>query len=364
MSSQTIERKDHHLDLCARAPIEAAAPGTLFDEVTLIHEALPELSAGDLDTSSSFLGTRLSAPIMFTAITGGTARGQALNLALARQAERRGLAIGLGSQRAMAERVEAEETFRVRGMAPNALVVGNVGLWQARALGVDGVRHLADRIGADAMAVHLNVAQELIQPEGDRDFSGGLKVIGALARAFGDRLLVKETGCGISSATARRLVEAGVRTIDVAGQGGTSWIKVEALRAASADARETQALGELFAGWGIPTAPAVAALARDLGDRASIVASGGVRDGLMAAKALALGADVVGLALPLLRAWDVGGEDAIDACLEELLAGLRMTMILTGARTVGDLRRVPRIESRAFERWVDGLRLGARGSAG
>ncbi len=364
MSSQTIERKDHHLDLCASSPVEVVRPGALFDEVSLIHEALPEMSAADVDLGCEFLGRRLRCPLMFTAITGGTARGKALNLALARQAQKRGMAIGVGSQRAMAERVEVEDTFQLREVAPDALIVGNIGLWQARSLGVDGVRRLADRIGADAMAIHLNVAQELVQPEGDRDFGGGLKVIGALAAAFGDRLLVKETGCGISPATARRLVEVGVRAIDVAGLGGTSWIKVEHLRAGGTESEPgcfgTSTTGELFAEWGIPTAPAIAALARSLGGRARLLASGGIRDGLMAAKALALGADVVGLALPLLRAWVAGGEEkggqeALDRALDAFVAGLVAAMVLTGSRSVRALRNVPWVGGPNFDRWVGRL---------
>ena len=321
--------------------------------MTLVHEALPDCSEPDLDTRREFLGRTLRCPLMFTAITGGTARGREFNLALARAAERHGLAIGLGSQRAMAERPEVAASFQLRDAAPNAAIVGNIGLWQARALGVDGVRRLADAIGADAIAVHLNVAQELIQPEGDRDFSGGLAAIEALARGLGARLVVKETGCGISPSTARRLVEAGVETIDLAGLGGTSWIKVEALRAPGC--RRTQHLGELFAGWGIPTAPGIAALAEALGNRATLIASGGLRDGLAIAKAIALGADVAGVALPLLKAFEAGGAAALDACVDELIAGLRLAMVLTGARTLAALRAVPRIEGEAFARWRAGL---------
>lgn len=366
MSSQTIERKDHHLDLCAREPIEADAPGPLFDQMTLIHEALPELSLAELDMGCDFLGHRLRCPLMFTAITGGTARGRELNLALARQAEQRGLAIGVGSQRAMVERPEVDDSFQLRAVAPSIPIVGNIGLWQARTMGVDGVCRLADQIEADAIAIHLNVAQELIQPEGDRDFSEGLKAIGDLARALGPRLIVKETGCGISPSTAERLLEAGVQAMDVAGRGGTSWVKVEALRARTSGSLSQQvpALGDLFADWGIPTAPAVAALAQTVEGRALLIASGGVRDGLMAAKALALGADVVGLALPLLRAWDAGGEAALDGCVEEIVAGLRLSMVLTGARTARDLRRVPRIQSQTFERWLEGLRQTRRTAVG
>ncbi|MDR0965170.1 MAG: type 2 isopentenyl-diphosphate Delta-isomerase [Myxococcales bacterium] len=360
MSSQTIQRKDHHLDLCAREPIEADAPGALFDHVTLLHEAVPDLSESQLDLRRDFLGRRLGCPLMFTAITGGTERGRLFNLALARQAELRGVAIGVGSQRAMLDHAELAASFELRAVAPSVPIVGNLGLWQARTLGVDGVRRLIDRIEADALAIHLNVAQELVQPEGDRDFSEGLRTIEALARALGARLVVKETGCGISPATAKRLIEAGVRTLDIAGMGGTSWIKVEALRAEPGTPAfdRTQSLGALFANWGIPTAPAIAALAETLdapSRTTTLIASGGIRDGLAMAKALALGADVVGIALPLLKTWQAGGERALDGCVETLLMGLRASMVLTGAPSLDALRRVPRVCSETFERWVRGL---------
>lgn len=354
MSGKTIARKDHHLDVCAWEDVEAASSGgPLFDDVALVHEALPDISPADLELSMEFLGRRLSLPLMVTAITGGTERGKAFNQALARQASARGIAIGLGSQRAMDEHPEAAPTFQVKEVAPDAVVVGNIGLWQARAMGVDRVKELARRVGADAMAVHLNVAQELVQPEGDRDFGGGLSTIASLAEGLEGRLLVKETGCGISPATARRLVEAGVRAIDVSGMGGTSWVKVEGLR--SATGSRSRRIADEFAGWGIPTAPCVAAVRSSVGGDVTLVASGGVRSGLSASKALALGADVAGIALPCLKAWERGGEEALSECLDGYVQGLRMAMTLCGARSVSELRRKPLVEGSAFRRWKEAL---------
>jgi isopentenyl-diphosphate delta-isomerase len=351
MSDETTRRKDAHLDLCARGEVEPRGGGTLFDEVQLVHGCLPELAESQLDTSTSFLGKRLRFPLLITGMTGGTERGRAINLGLARVAEALGIGFAVGSQRAMAEQPETAASFRVREVAPRTVVLGNLGLAQASQLGVDGVRRLTDAIDADAVAIHLNAAQELIQPEGERGFDGGLRIIAALAEALGERLLIKETGCGIGPSAARRLVEAGVRHLDVSGAGGTSWVRVEALRASG----RTQRLGERFADWGIPTAPCVHAAARAVGGRATINASGGVRDGLMAAKALALGADLVGLALPVLRAWESGGEEGARAFLEEVIGGLKLAMVLTGSRTPLELRGKPAVLGARFRAWSETL---------
>ena len=351
MLDQTTRRKDSHLDLCAKGEVEPAGSDALFDDVHLIHESLPELCEADLDLSCSFLGKRLRLPLLITAMTGGTERGRELNLGLARLADELGIGFGVGSQRAMLERPETASSYQVRSVAPRVALVGNLGLWQARELGTEAVGRLMDAIEADGLAVHLNVAQELVQPEGDRDFRGGLETIARLAAALGDRLVIKETGCGLSPSVAQRLVDAGVRNLDVSGVGGTSWLQVEALRSTGIE----RARGELFAGWGIPTAVSVSSVAKRVGGRATIIASGGIRDGLRAAKALALGASLVGVALPVLRAWESGGEAAARAWLEELARGLRLAMALTGARTVAELRRRPLVTSERFRSWTSAL---------
>ncbi|WP_147093185.1 alpha-hydroxy-acid oxidizing protein, partial [Myxococcus virescens] len=218
-------------------------------------------------------------------------------------------------------------------------------------LGVEGTRRLVDGIGADGLALHLNAGQELTQPEGDRDFQGGYRVVELLVKAFGDRLLVKETGCGIGPDVARRLVDLGVRNIDVSGLGGTSWVRVEQLRASRVQAQ----LGAEFSAWGIPTAAALASVRRAVGPDVHLVASGGLRTGLDAAKVLALGANLAGVALPLFRAQQAGGVEAAEAALEVILASLRQALVLTGSRSCAELRQRPRVVTGELKDWFAAL---------
>jgi isopentenyl-diphosphate delta-isomerase len=349
MSHDIEQRKDHHLDLCLHEPVERQGVSTLFEHVHLIHDSLPELAFDGLQLQTKILGKTLSAPLLVVGMTGGTSRAGAINRDLAYVAEKHGVALGVGSQRAMYKRPESADTFRVRDVAPNVLLFGNIGAQQIDEIGVNGVRELIDRIGADGIFVHLNPAQELIQPEGDRTFIGCVDAIRRLADALGTRVWVKETGCGISRSVAQRLVAAGVGGIDVSGAGGTSWTKVEALRAQGMQA----SLGEEFAAWGIPTAAAVASLS-DIG--VPVVASGGVRSGSDIAKALALGASLGGMALPYLKAHERTGREGVDEALRGVAAGLRTAMLLTGSRDVDALRRKPRVLTGELPRWIATLR--------
>jgi isopentenyl-diphosphate delta-isomerase len=347
----TAKRKDAHLDLCATGDVEPAENSTLLECVRLVHCAMPEIAVEDVDLSTDFLGKRLQAPLLVTGMTGGTDRAREVNRDLAMLAERHGLAFGVGSQRAMLESPERAASYQVRDVAPTMVLVGNIGLYQAVQMGTDAVRRLADAIGADAMALHLNAGQELTQPEGDRDFRGGYKVVEGLVQAFGERLLVKETGCGIGPEVARRLKELGVRNIDVSGLGGTSWVRVEQLRASGMLAQ----LGAEFSGWGIPTAAATVTVRRAVGPDVRLVASGGVRTGLEVAKVLALGADLAGMALPLFRAQQAGGLDGADKALQVILAGLRQVFVLTGSRSCAELRRRPVVVTGELKDWLAAL---------
>ena len=351
LAAETAKRKDAHLDLCANGDVVPAENTTLLECVRLVHCAMPELAVDEVDLSTEFLGKRLRYPLLITGMTGGTERAGVVNRDLATLAERHGLAFGVGSQRAMAEHDELAETFQVRQVAPTVPLLGNIGLYQAVGLGVDGVRKLADAIGADGMALHLNAGQELTQPEGDRDFRGGYKVVEGLVRAFGARLLVKETGCGIGPEVARRLVELGVRNLDVSGLGGTSWVRVEQLRATGVQAR----VGAEFSSWGIPTAAAIASVRRSVGPDVRLVASGGLRTGLDAAKVLTLGADVAGMALPLFRAQQEGGIQGAERALNVILASLKQALVLTGSRSCGELRQKPRIILGELKDWLSAL---------
>lgn len=348
----TSRRKDAHLDLCATdevAPIENA---TLFEQMFLVHCALPELSAEELELTTPLFGKRLKAPLLVTGMTGGSERAMQVNRDLATVAEAFGVAFGVGSQRAMAERPELTRTFSVRDVAPSTVIIGNIGAVQAVRLGVDGVQRLLDGIDADAMAIHLNPGQELTQPEGDRDFRGGVATIGALVKRLGaERVLVKETGCGLSPEVARRLVDVGVRHLDVSGLGGTSWVRVEQLRAEGV-ARE---VGAQFSGWGIPTAAAVGAVRKAVGPGVTVFATGGLRTGLDVAKALALGADLGGMALPLFRAQQTGGVDGAREAMETILTALKQALVLTGCRTPQALKDRPRVITGALKDWLAAL---------
>jgi isopentenyl-diphosphate delta-isomerase len=347
----TARRKDAHLDLCATGDVEPTGNSTLLECVRLVHCAMPEMAVEDVDLTTPFLGKRLRYPLLITGMTGGTERAGAVNRDMALLAERHGLAFGVGSQRAMAEDASRAASFQVRQVAPTVALLGNIGLYQAVRLGVDGARRLVDAIGADGLALHLNAGQELTQPEGDRDFRGGYRVVEALVRAFGDRLLVKETGCGISPDVARRLAELGVRNLDVSGLGGTSWVRVEQLRASGMQAE----LGAEFSSWGIPTAAAIATVRRAVGPDVRLVASGGIRTGLEVAKVLALGADLGGMALPLFRAQQTGGLAGAEAALEVILAGLRQALVLTGSRSCAELRQRPRVVTGELKDWLAAL---------
>jgi isopentenyl-diphosphate delta-isomerase len=272
-------------------------------------------------------------------MTGGHAEAGPINARLAAAAERFGLGIGVGSQRAALEEPGLAASYRVvRDAAPTAFVVANLGAVQLREHGRDWADRAVEQLGADALAVHLNFLQEAIQPEGDRDARGCLAAIEALCEGAPYPVIVKETGNGISGEVARRLYGAGVAAIDTGGLGGTSWAVIEAIRAREAggpgDAR-LQAVGAAFRDWGVPTVASLIETARCGGP---VIATGGVRTGLDVAKAVALGADLAGMALPLLGP-ATDGQDALDAVIERVIDELRVTMFLTGSPDVPALRR-------------------------
>ncbi len=328
---EIAERKQAHLDLCLREDVEASAKTTLLEQVELVHEALPDLNLNDVDTSTPWLGKKLAAPLVITGMTGGTRAAFKVNRDLARVAEEAGIAFGVGSQRAMQSRPKSEWTYQIREYAPSTVVLANIGIGQAQEMEVEQFQELIDALGADALCLHLNVAQELIQPEGDRSFAEGTKVFRRLSRKLGTPVVAKETGCGMSRRTAERLYAAGVRHVDVSGAGGTSWVRIEALRAP-----ETDRLGTLYRDWGVPTA---ASLVQLDGLRLYRIASGGIRSGLDVARALALGANLAGAALPVYQAYQEGGLDGARNFVTELVRELRVAMLLTGSRSIAEMRR-------------------------
>jgi isopentenyl-diphosphate Delta-isomerase len=348
VTSGSEQRKRDHLALCASGEVAFKEKTALFEQVHLVHRALPEIAVDDIDLCAAFAGVELRAPLWIGAMTGGAAGTAALNSELARLANELGIGLCLGSMRPMLDTPSRAKDFEVRAAAGDALVLGNIGATAIREHGAAKILGALERIGANGVGVHLNPMMELIQPGGDRDFRGALDGIASLVEAAGDRfaVFVKETGCGLSWQDGEALKRIGVRCVEIAGAGGTSWVGVETLRAKGRDAR----LGRLFWDWGVPTAVSTAWMV-DLG--METVASGGVRTGLDAAKALALGASLVGVAAPLVQARAAGGVDAMRELLEEIIAGLRYAMLGCGAADVPSLRRVPRVLGQELATWIE-----------
>lgn len=340
------QRKKDHLALCAGDNVNFREKTSLFEQVELVHNALPELHADAVDSRVELLGKTLNAPIVVAAMTGGTDEAAQINQDLARAADSLGLGFGLGSQRAMFVRPHTAWTFKVREQAPNVLLLGNLGVVQARQMTTEQITTLCRETGSDALCIHLNPAMEIVQPGGDRDFSGGLDTIKRLVEELPIPIVVKETGCGLSRGVASLVRACGVKHVDVSGSGGTSWVAVEAHRAV--DPTERELADELW-DWGIPTA---ASLVQLQGLGLQVVATGGLRSGTDVAKAVALGAVAGGLAAPILKAHRAGGYEGAYAFLQRLIHTVRSIMLLTGSRTIADLQRAPRILGPALARWM------------
>jgi isopentenyl-diphosphate delta-isomerase len=344
-------RKADHLRICSEMDVEFRR-STWLEHVELVHAALAEASLDEISTETRFLGKPLRAPLMITAISGGLAAAQGLNRDLARAAQELGIAFGLGSQRPMLHDPALIDSYAVRRYAPDIPILGNIGLQQACDAEPAAVERLVSSIQADGLAVHLNPAQELSQTEGDQRFEGGFQALKALTRRMPGKVMVKETGCGISREVALGIKAAGVRTLDVAGAGGTSWPRVENLRK-GADPEQRSWLDE----WGIPTAASLWETA-PLG--LELVGSGGIRNGLDAAKCLVLGADVAGLALPVLRAYRRGGYEGTLTYLKDVIAELKTVMLLVGARDIPALQRHKPVITGQLREWINNRSLKRR----
>jgi isopentenyl-diphosphate delta-isomerase len=334
----TQSRKDDHLRIALDEAVEVRAP-VGFEAVRLSHEALPELDLADVDPSVTFLGRRLAFPLLVGSMTGGTDRAAELNRNLAIGAARAGVGMFLGSQRVILERPDTAATFAVRDHAPDLpLLIGNIGAVQLNH-GVDlpALERVVASVSADALVFHLNPAQEAVQPEGDTNFAGLAARLNEASKALPFPCGVKEVGNGLSPRTLKRLEGGRWAFIESAGAGGTSWTLIEGRRRPGT---ATEALGDALADWGLPSVTSLLACVRAF-PQTPIVASGGLRSGLDLAKALALGATVSATALPLLKAAHHGA-DAVHDALMRFREVLVRVMFLTGARTLAELRAVPR----------------------
>ncbi|HWP56579.1 MAG TPA: type 2 isopentenyl-diphosphate Delta-isomerase [Candidatus Acidoferrales bacterium] len=332
--SPTQQRKKEHLELCRDADALGREGRARFDRYSFIHNALPELDFAEIDLRTRFFGKTVNAPLLISSMTGGFGLAKKVNRNLALAAQALGIAMGVGSQRVAIEEPSARDTFQVRDVAPDILLFANLGAVQLNyGYGVEQCRSAVEMIGADGLILHLNVLQEAVQPEGNRNFKGLSAKIAAVCGDLEVPVMAKEVGSGISADVALRLKEAGVRAIDVAGMGGTSWYAVEAKRAA----KKGEAYDETFASWGIPTDESLVMVRRAVPDL-ELVASGGIRSGLDVAKAIALGADLCGIGQPLLNPALESAEQVIKF-LERVIYGLRVAMLCVGAPDLASLRR-------------------------
>lgn len=334
----TSSRKIDHLRICAGQEIERGIPG--FDDIRLVHSALPECDMHRIDLSTRFLGNRLSSPLFIAAMTGGHPDTTDVNRRLGKAAEKYGIGMCVGSQRAALEDAGLADSFSVvREEAPHAFLMANLGIVQLREHGLEWADRAIAMIDADAIAIHVNFLQEAIQPEGDHDATGCYDALAALCRDISVPVVIKETGSGISGETARRCWGAGVSAIDIGGWGGTSWPAVEACRAhtlTDTGVGSLVSLGALFEEWGIPT---VTSLCEVASTGSPVIATGGIRSGLDMAKALALGADLCGIALPLLKP-AMESDDSLFSTIETFHRELITAMFLCGSAKVADLKSV------------------------
>ena len=330
-------RKDQHLDVIlsgrARHGLDSG-----FADVRFVHEALPDLDHGKIDLGADFLGRRLKAPLLISSMTGGPARAEAINARLAEAAQHLGIGLAVGSQRAALETDGApglDMALRLR--APDTPILANIGAAQlTRGFGVDEARRVLDMVAADALIVHLNPLQEACQPEGDRDWWGVGAALEALVKALDAPVVVKETGAGMSAATAKRLLAMGVAAVDVAGAGGSNWATVEGERS---EGEGDKAHAAAFADWGIPTARSIAEV-RAACPKALIIGSGGIRDGVEAAKAIRLGADMVGQAAGVLTAATISTEAVVEH-FQTVIRQMRTVCFCTGSANLTALRKAP-----------------------
>lgn len=337
--SGTASRKSDHVRINLERDVASKGVSSGFEAYRLINCALPEIDLADVDTSCTLFGRRLKAPVLISCMTGGTQEARTLNRVLARVAQEHGLAMGLGSARAVLEEPDLLDTFDVRAFAPDIPLLANLGAVQLnKGYGVDDCRRLIDMLHADVLVLHLNPIQEAVQPEGDTCFRGLLAKIAGVCSKLEHPVIVKEVGWGIAPQEVRALFEAGVSGVDLAGAGGTSWSEVERHRISEPWRANVAAA---FAGWGIPTAESLRGAA-EVHPRGVLIASGGIAGGIDVVKALALGADLAGIAGPFLRA-AARGYDAASQLAREVVEVLRIAMFGLGEPTLARLRSTKRI---------------------
>jgi len=334
------KRKEEHLDIVLNESVEFKMFTTGLENYRFIHQALPEVDLANVDISTTLFGKRLNAPLVISSMAGGIESAMPINRNLALAAQSMGVAMGIGSQRAAIENDEVINTYQVRDIAPDILLFANLGAVQLNyGYGIDECRWAVEMIDADALILHLNPLQEALQYNGNTNFAGLLKKIEQVCRHLQVPVVIKEVGCGISEIVARKLNEVGVAGIDVAGAGGTSWSEVERHRAHT---ETDNNIAAAFTSWGISTAESIYRV-RLGAPGLTLIASGGIRNGLDVAKAIALGTDAGGIATPLLKAARISSESVIST-IQEIIEELRISMFCIGAASIEELKNSPLLE--------------------
>ena len=349
------QRKAKHLEISVEEEnyrIEGTGGG--FERVRFVHHALPEMAADEVDPSLDFLGQRVSLPLFISCMTGGFEEGRALNRVLAQAAQKARIPVGMGSIRLLFHDPGAFDQFHMKPWAPDVPVIANLGAVQVRDLPPERIVAMLERLEVQALAVHLNAGQELFQPGGDRDFSGLRQAVARLCDRSPIPVIVKETGFGFRPSEVDDLLEAGAAYVDLAGAGGTNWVLVESYRA---DA-ETAEVAREFEDWGIPTALLLVSLA---GKERRILASGGIRSGMEVAKSIALGASLAGMALPFIRAVHREGVEGALRLISRIRRSLQAVMVLTGCRSLAELRQAGLIIEPSLAAEAQSLAQGDKG---
>jgi isopentenyl-diphosphate Delta-isomerase len=333
--NNTQIRKADHLRICLEENVQFDRLTSGFEKYHFSHTCLPEIDFQDLDLTTTFLSKTLNYPLLISSMTGGTEQAKVINYRLAEAAQNHRLAMGVGSQRIAVEKPETTASFAIRKIAPDALLFANLGAVQLNyTYGLEQCLKVVEILEADALILHLNPLQECIQPRGDVNFKGLLEKIHQLCQIIPVPVIAKEVGNGISAKMAQKLIAAGVSAIDVAGAGGTSWAKVESERAENNLQRR---LGNTFADWGIPTVDCLIQV-KSVDPNIPLIASGGLRNGLEVAKAIALGADLAGLAFPFLQAADRSSE-VLEELVQVLIAEIKTVLFCTGNKSLLELRQ-------------------------
>jgi isopentenyl-diphosphate delta-isomerase len=351
MVNQTQERKGDHVRICLEEDVKAKHVTTGLEDVFFVHRCLPEINREKIDLSTKLFNHKFSAPLIVGAMTGGTPEATKINKTIAEAVQELGIGMGVGSQRAAIEDAKLECGFvETRRKAPTAFLIGNIGAPQlVQGWRLDQAQIAVNMIDADALAIHLNPLQEAIQPEGETNYTGALGKIKEIAANLSVPVFAKETGAGISAEDAKKLEEAGVKAIDVSGAGGTSWAAVEYYRAKTAKEERGERLGETFWDWGIPTAVSTFEVSESV--NVPVITSGGIRTGVDAAKALALGASLVSISAPILQPATRSVEQ-VKKTLGFFVEELRNTMFLTGIDTIKKLRRASIVVTGKTAQWL------------